>query len=95
MTSHVAPDAPGRALVGALVDAGLAPESDPRRIAEYSYDASNYRVVPAAVLFPRSESEVATALAVCHRLGVPATARGGGTSMAGMERIRKVAAEAA
>ena len=83
MTSHVAPDAPGRALVGALVDAGLAPESDPRRIAEYSYDASNYRVVPAAVLFPRSESEVAAALAVCHRLGVPATARGGGTSMAG------------
>jgi hypothetical protein len=41
VTSHVAPDAPGRALVGALVDAGLAPESDPRRIAEYSYDASN------------------------------------------------------
>ena len=50
MTSHVAPDAPGRALVGALVDAGLAPESDPRRIAEYSYDASNYRVVPAALV---------------------------------------------
>ncbi|HBD21850.1 MAG TPA: FAD-binding oxidoreductase, partial [Dietzia sp.] len=83
VTSRVAPDAPGRALVRALVDAGLAPESDPRRIAEYSYDASNYRVVPAAVLFPRSESEVAAALAVCHRLGVPATARGGGTSMAG------------
>ncbi|EYT62398.1 FAD-linked oxidase [Dietzia sp. UCD-THP] len=66
-----------------LVAAGLAPESDPRRIAEYSYDASNYRVVPESVLFPRSESEVAAALAVCHRLGVPATARGGGTSMAG------------
>ena len=71
------------ALLAALADAGLTPEADPRRIAEYSYDASNYRVVPAAVLFPRSESEVAAALAVCHRLGVPATARGGGTSMAG------------
>ncbi|WP_413464388.1 FAD-binding and (Fe-S)-binding domain-containing protein [Dietzia sp. PP-33] len=89
MTTRVAPAAPGQAragaeaLVGALVAEGLAPEADPRRIAEYSYDASNYRVVPAAVLFPRSEAEVATALAVCHRLGVPATARGGGTSMAG------------
>lgn len=70
-------------LLDALTAAGLAPEADPRRIAEYSYDASNYRVVPAAVLFPRTEAEVAAALAVCHRLGVPATARGGGTSMAG------------
>ncbi|WP_370452275.1 FAD-binding and (Fe-S)-binding domain-containing protein [Dietzia sp. ANT_WB102] len=89
MTSRVAPSATGRAeasvetVVGALVQAGLAPEADPRRIAEYSYDASNYRVVPTAVLFPRSEAEVAAALAVCHRLGVPAIARGGGTSMAG------------
>lgn len=70
-------------LLDALTEAGLAPEADPRRIAEYSYDASNYRVVPAAVVFPRTESEVAAAMAVCHRLGVPATARGGGTSMAG------------
>ena len=70
-------------LLGALTEAGLAPEADPRRIAEYSFDASNYRVVPAAVVFPRTESEVAAAMAVCHRLGVPATARGGGTSMAG------------
>ena len=74
---------PAESLVRALTAAGLDPEADPRRIAEYSYDASNYRVVPAAVLFPRSESEIAAALAVCHRLGVPATARGGGTSMAG------------
>ena len=93
MTSRVTAPADGRTprpaaasvdeLVAALVEAGLVPEADPRRIAEYSYDASNYRVVPAAVLFPRSEAEVAAALAVCHRLGVPATARGGGTSMAG------------
>lgn len=70
-------------LVDALADAGLAPEADARRVAEYAYDASNYRVEPLAVLFPRSEEEVAAALAVCHRLRVPATARGGGTSMAG------------
>ncbi|KXT58131.1 FAD-linked oxidase [Gordonia sp. QH-12] len=71
------------ALIDALRAEGLAPESSPRRLAEYSYDASNYRVVPAAVLFPRSEGEVSAALTVCHRLGVPVTARGGGTSMSG------------
>ena len=70
-------------LVAALRSAGLAPEFSARRVAEYTFDASNYRVVPMAVLFPRTEDEVAAALAVCHRLGVPATARGGGTSMAG------------
>lgn len=82
-TVGVRPGTRSGALLAALTDAGLQPEADPRRIAEYSYDASNYRVVPAAVLFPRSEDEVAAALSVCHRLGVPATARGGGTSMAG------------
>ncbi|GAA3971586.1 FAD-binding and (Fe-S)-binding domain-containing protein [Gordonia caeni] len=70
-------------VVGALRDAGLAPDDSPRRLAEYSYDASNYRVVPTAVLFPRDEREVAQALAVCHRHRTPVTARGGGTSMAG------------
>lgn len=95
MTARVDESAPRRAggsgrstvavdeLIDALSAAGLVPETDRRRVAEYSYDASNYRVTPAAVLFPRTEAEVATALAVCHRLGVPATARGGGTSMAG------------
>lgn len=74
---------PAQGLAAELISAGLSPDTDPRRIAEYSYDASNYRVAPAAVLFPRSDAEIATALSVCHRLGVPATARGGGTSMAG------------
>ncbi|WP_051198868.1 FAD-binding and (Fe-S)-binding domain-containing protein [Gordonia shandongensis] len=72
-----------RRLVAELRTEGLTAEHSARRIAEYSYDASNYRVVPAAVLFPRTEDEVAAALRVCHRLGVAATARGGGTSMAG------------
>ncbi|ALG86094.1 FAD-binding and (Fe-S)-binding domain-containing protein [Gordonia phthalatica] len=71
------------ALTTALRAEGLKPEHDPRRLAEYSYDASNYRVTPAAVLFPHSEDDVATALSVCHRLGVSVTARGGGTSMSG------------
>ncbi|EGD53662.1 FAD-binding and (Fe-S)-binding domain-containing protein [Gordonia neofelifaecis] len=71
------------ALIEALRAEGLDPEFSARRIAEYSYDASNYRVRPVAVLFPRTEADVAAALAVCHRLGVPVTARGGGTSMSG------------
>ena len=71
------------ALIEALRAEGLKPEHDSRRLAEYSYDASNYRVTPAAVLFPRTEDDVATAARICHRLGVAVTARGGGTSMSG------------
>ncbi|XVQ14512.1 FAD-binding and (Fe-S)-binding domain-containing protein [Spirillospora sp. CA-255316] len=54
-----------------------------RRRAEYSSDASLYRVVPSVVAFPRSADEVAAALEVCRSLGVPLTARGAGTSIAG------------
>jgi FAD/FMN-containing dehydrogenase/Fe-S oxidoreductase len=54
-----------------------------RRRAEYSTDASNYRVVPAVVAFPRDIDEAAAALRVATRLGVPVTSRGGGTSIAG------------
>ncbi|ELS51104.1 FAD-binding and (Fe-S)-binding domain-containing protein [Streptomyces viridochromogenes] len=53
------------------------------RRAQYAYDASNYRVPPLAVAFPASTDEVAGAHRVCHRLGVPVTSRGAGTSMAG------------
>ncbi len=51
--------------------------------AEYSTDASNYRVVPEVVFFPRHTDEVLTALEVARERGVPVTARGGGTSIAG------------
>jgi FAD/FMN-containing dehydrogenase/Fe-S oxidoreductase len=54
-----------------------------RRRAEYSSDASLYRVVPSVVAFPRSADEVAAALEACRSLGVPLTARGAGTSIAG------------
>src|ERR1019366_9488595 len=54
-----------------------------RRRAEYSTDASLYRVVPAAVAFPRSADDAEAALAACRTLGVPLTARGAGTSIAG------------
>ncbi len=71
-------------LAEALRRAGV-PEVDTvgRRRAEYSSDASNYRVVPLAVAFPRHADEIAAALTVCRELGVPLAPRGGGTSIAG------------
>ncbi|MFG1808999.1 FAD-binding and (Fe-S)-binding domain-containing protein [Streptomyces sp. NPDC049040] len=46
-------------------------------------DASNYRTVPRAVVAPLDAEDVAAALEVCRENGVPVTARGGGTSIAG------------
>ncbi|CAG7639276.1 FAD-binding and (Fe-S)-binding domain-containing protein [Actinacidiphila bryophytorum] len=46
-------------------------------------DASNYRRVPRGVVAPADAADVAAALAVCREHGVPVTARGGGTSIAG------------
>ncbi|ACQ78947.1 FAD linked oxidase domain protein [Beutenbergia cavernae DSM 12333] len=54
-----------------------------RRRAEYSSDASNYRVVPQVVVFPASTDDVVAALGVAREHGAPVTARGGGTSVAG------------
>jgi len=54
-----------------------------RRRAEYSTDASNYRVVPQVVVFPRDTDDVLAALEVARAAGVPVTSRGGGTSVAG------------
>lgn len=66
-----------------LTAAGISVDSSPRRLAEYAYDASNYRLVPLAVVFPRSVEDVAAAIAVCRETGTPVVSRGGGTSMAG------------
>src|SRR5699024_11051335 len=49
----------------------------------YSTDASNYRVVPQVVVFPRTTDDVLAALEVARAHGVPVTSRGGGTSIAG------------
>nr|MDQ6937956.1 FAD-binding oxidoreductase [Actinomycetota bacterium] len=71
-------------LVDALRRAGVGEvDAGTRRRAEYSSDASNYRVVPRVVVFPRHRDEVAAALAVARDLDLPVTARGGGTSIAG------------
>ncbi|WP_245413032.1 FAD-binding and (Fe-S)-binding domain-containing protein [Arthrobacter celericrescens] len=70
-------------LLDRLRTAGIDVDDSPRRRSEYSYDASNYRVRPAAVVFPRNVDDVRTVVRACSASGVPTTARGGGTSMAG------------
>lgn len=59
------------------VDASL------RRRSEYSTDASNYRLLPQVVVFPRRRSDVVSILDVARSHSVPITSRGGGTSIAG------------
>ncbi len=54
-----------------------------RRRAEYSSDASNYRVVPQVVAFPRDTGDIAAVTEVSRRTGTPLTTRGAGTSIAG------------
>ena len=76
---------PGRAeLADALVRAGVGEvDTSSRRRAEYTTDASNYRLAPQVVVFPRHRDEIPAALEVCRRLGVPLVPRGAGTSVAG------------
>ncbi|MBY4129974.1 FAD-binding oxidoreductase [Rhodococcus fascians] len=62
---------------------GIDIDDSSRRVAEYSYDASNYRIPPAAVVFPRSAEDVSTVVSLCAEAGVAVIGRGGGTSMAG------------
>ncbi|MGH3359741.1 MAG: FAD-binding oxidoreductase, partial [Nocardioidaceae bacterium] len=49
----------------------------------YSSDASLYRVPPKVVVRPRDVDEVLATVAACAATGVPLTARGAGTSIAG------------
>ncbi|ASO21181.1 FAD/FMN-containing dehydrogenase/Fe-S oxidoreductase [Actinoalloteichus hoggarensis] len=58
-------------------------DDDTRRRAEYSTDASNYRVVPEVVVFPAAADDVLATLETARSSGVAVTARGGGTSVAG------------
>ncbi|MQA05326.1 MAG: FAD-binding protein [Streptosporangiales bacterium] len=82
---------------------------DPMTRGAYAGDASLYRAVPAAVLFPRDVEDVVRAVRLAREHGVPVTSRGGGTSIAGnslgpgllvdfsryMNRVREVDPEAA
>src|SRR5919199_4800389 len=57
--------------------------ADPGTRALYATDASNYRVLPRAVVLPRCIDDVVAAMGVCREFRVPLTARGAGTSIAG------------
>lgn len=72
------------ALGAQLRRAGVADvRTDTTTRAAFSTDASLYRVVPLAVARPRDTDDVSAALSVCRAEGVPLTARGAGTSIAG------------
>jgi FAD/FMN-containing dehydrogenase/Fe-S oxidoreductase len=58
-------------------------DASSRRRAEYSTDASNYRVVPEVVAFPQDADDLVAALGVARECGAPVTMRAGGTSIAG------------
>src|SRR5215471_17561784 len=70
-----------QALAGAISTHDV--RSDRISRALYATDASVYQIVPLLVAFPATAADVAAAVAVCGRFGVPITARGGGTSQAG------------
>src|SRR5690606_18200567 len=58
-------------------------DTSTRRRAEFSSDASNYRVVPQVVAFPRDADDLVAGLTAAREAGLPVTMRGGGTSVAG------------
>ncbi|SNS63768.1 FAD/FMN-containing dehydrogenase [Micrococcales bacterium KH10] len=71
-------------LVAALRNAVTGEVSDSTlRRAEYSTDASNYRIPPQVVVIPESVDDVIAATQIIREAGVPLTTRGGGTSIAG------------
>ncbi len=49
----------------------------------YSFDATKIKQMPDCVLFPRSTEEVAAAVNICARHGIPITPRGAGTGYTG------------
>src|SRR5665213_2313190 len=49
----------------------------------YASDASNYRIVPLGVVFPKSEEDVLKTLALARDDGISIVQRGGGTSTGG------------
>lgn len=49
----------------------------------YSTDGSNYRQISTGVVIPRDDHDVVETFGICRQHGVPITARGGGTALAG------------
>jgi FAD/FMN-containing dehydrogenase/Fe-S oxidoreductase len=57
--------------------------TDGGTLAAYASDASNHRMVPRAVVLPRSAEDVTAVVRACVEEGVPMTSRGAGTNIAG------------
>ncbi len=57
--------------------------TDPIALALFSTAACIFRRKPLAVVSPKCEADVARTLAFAHARGIPVTARGGGSSLAG------------
>lgn len=71
-------------LAAALRGAGIRDVlHDATSRAAYSSDASLYRVRPLVVVRPTDADDVVATMDTCRSEGVPVTARGGGTSVAG------------
>lgn len=67
-----------------IIQHGVSDVTDDAAVlAAYSSDASLYRVLPAAVVFPHTADDVRATLAAGRELGLPVTCRGAGTSVAG------------
>jgi glycolate oxidase len=97
VSSGAAPAQPSRVQRQQEVAAALA-EVMPRAAilsrhedtAPYECDAlTAYRASPLAVVLPETETQVAAALKVCHRMGVPIIARGAGTASLGRRSIAR------
>ncbi len=55
---------------------------DPTRLL-YSTDASHYQIEPVGVVLPKTAADLIAAVQIAQDLGIPITARGGGTSLTG------------
>ena len=57
--------------------------ADPVSRGMHATDASHYQMMPACVVVPKDEQDVIEAVKIATANGMPITARGGGTSLAG------------
>jgi D-lactate dehydrogenase len=76
------PDALGAALGHALGDPARV-LTRPIDVIAYASDASVYRLVPRAVVRPRSEAEIQALFTLSHERNIPLTFRAAGTSLSG------------
>lgn len=71
-------------LSGARAIAGDRVITDPEAMEPYGHDEfamDGFRRLPEAVVKPADEGETAAIVRLCHKYGVPVTARGGGTGL--------------